>query len=42
MKPERWNEIERLFHNALDAEEGRRGAVLEESCAGDEDLRREV
>src|SRR6266852_9480639 len=42
MKPERWNKIESIFHKALDAEEGRRGAVLEESCAGDEDLRREV
>src|SRR5450631_514996 len=42
MKPERWNKIESIFHKALDADEGRRGAVLEESCAGDEDLRREV
>src|SRR6266851_5319779 len=42
MKPDRWNKIESIFHKALDAEEGRRGAVLEESCAGDEDLRREV
>ena len=42
MKPERWNEVERIFHKALDAEESRRGAVLEESCAGDEELRREV
>src|SRR6266851_4731649 len=42
MKPERWNKIESIFHKALDAEESRRGAVLEESCAGDEDLRREV
>ena len=42
MKPERWNKIESIFHKALDAEEGRRGAVIEESCAGDEDLRREV
>jgi hypothetical protein len=42
MKPERWNKIESIFHKALDVEEGRRGAVLEESCAGDKDLRREV
>src|SRR5450432_2310212 len=42
MKPERWNKIESIFHKALDAEEGRRGAVLEESCVGDEDLRSEV
>jgi serine/threonine protein kinase/Tol biopolymer transport system component len=42
MRAERWQKIESIFHKALDAEEGRRGAVLEESCAGDEALRREV
>src|SRR5437867_616109 len=42
MKAERWQKIESIFHKALDAEEGRRGAVLEESCAGDEALRHEV
>jgi serine/threonine-protein kinase len=42
MKPERWGKIESIFHRALEAEESRRAAVLEESCAGDEDLRREV
>src|SRR5713226_283359 len=42
MKPERWGRIESIFHKALEAEDSRRAAVLEESCAGDEDLRREV
>src|SRR5260370_22152987 len=42
MKPERWGRIESIFHKALEVEETRRAAVLEESCAGDEDLRREV
>src|SRR5246500_5274408 len=42
MKPECWGRIESIFHKALEAEESRRAAVLEESCAGDEDLRREV
>ncbi len=42
MNPERWGRIESIFHKALDAEESRRAAVLDESCAGDEDLRREV
>src|SRR6266478_3855322 len=42
MKPELWNKVESIFNKVLDAEEGRRGAVLEESCAGDEDLRSEV
>jgi hypothetical protein len=42
MKPERWRKIESIFHKALEAEESRGAAVLEESCAGHEDLRREV
>ena len=42
MERERWGRVESIFHKALDAEESRRAAVLEESCAGDEDLRREV
>jgi eukaryotic-like serine/threonine-protein kinase len=42
MKPERWSKIERIFHKVLEVDESRRGAVIEESCAGDEDLRREV
>ena len=42
MKPERWRKIESIFHKALEADESRRGSVIEESCAGDEVLRREV
>jgi serine/threonine-protein kinase len=42
MKPERWIKIESIFHKALVADESRRGSVIEESCAGDEALRREV
>jgi serine/threonine protein kinase/Tol biopolymer transport system component len=42
MKPERWSKIESIFHKALAADESRRGSVIEESCAGDEALRREV
>jgi eukaryotic-like serine/threonine-protein kinase len=42
MKTERWERIESVFHKALEAGESRRAAVLEETCAGDEDLRREV
>ena len=42
MKPERWSKIESIFHKALEADESRRGSVIEESCAGDEVLRREV
>ena len=42
MKPERWKKVESIFHKALAADENRRGSVIEESCAGDEELRREV
>jgi Tol biopolymer transport system component len=42
MTPERWNKIESIFHKALEVDESRRGSVIEESCAGDESLRREV
>ena len=42
MEPERWREIGRLYHAALEREEGQRTAFLKEACAGDEDLRREV
>src|SRR6202167_2108392 len=42
MKPERWSKIESIFHKALEASESRRSSVIEESCAGDEELRREV
>ena len=39
MQPERWRQIEQLFHSALKVEESRRAAFLEEACAGDEGLR---
>jgi eukaryotic-like serine/threonine-protein kinase len=42
MEPERWKRIESIFHAALEADEGERAAILEDSCAGDESLRREV
>jgi serine/threonine protein kinase/tetratricopeptide (TPR) repeat protein len=42
MQPERWRRVEELFHSALNVEEGRRVAFLEESCAGDPDLRIQV
>ena len=31
-----------IFYKALEAHESQRGSVMEESCAGDEELRREV
>ena len=42
MNPERWQRIEELYHAALEREESQRAGFLEEACAGDEALRREV
>ena len=42
MRPERWQQIEKLYHSALKQEVNRRTAFLKEACAGDEDLRHEV
>jgi Tol biopolymer transport system component len=40
--PGRWQQIERLFHDALERPLEQRAAFLDHSCAGDESLRREV
>jgi serine/threonine protein kinase/Tol biopolymer transport system component len=40
--PRRWQQIERLFHDALERPLEERAAFLDHSCAGDESLRREV
>jgi eukaryotic-like serine/threonine-protein kinase len=42
MDPERWKQVEELYHAALECEESRRAAFLAEACAGDEGLRRRV
>src|SRR2546425_120949 len=42
MTRERWKEIERLYQAALEREPDDRAIFLEEACAGDEALRREV
>ena len=42
MNPERWGRVESIFQKALEADENRRSSVIEESCAGDAELRREV
>ncbi len=39
---DRWRQVEDLFHRALEREEPERAAFLDEACAGDEALRREV
>ncbi|MBL8231484.1 MAG: protein kinase [Bryobacterales bacterium] len=42
MTPDRFQQIERLFHAALDQPESARAAFLEAACAGDAELRREL
>ncbi|HSE33174.1 MAG TPA: LpqB family beta-propeller domain-containing protein [Pyrinomonadaceae bacterium] len=42
MDEDRWQRVEKLYHAALEQESGARTAFLFQSCAGDEELRREV
>src|ERR1044072_7616112 len=42
MTPERWQQIDGLFKQALECEADRRSALLDEACAGDASLRSEV
>ena len=42
MNPERWRQISQLYHGALERGPNQRAAFLNDACAGDEALRREV
>ncbi len=42
MATERWQQIDQLFHAALERPAAARAAFLDEACAGDEALRREI
>jgi eukaryotic-like serine/threonine-protein kinase len=42
MKAERWQQIDKLLERALELEPSQRRSFLDEACAGDEELRREV
>jgi len=42
MKPERYKEIERLYHLARECTPEQREAFLRRACDGDEELRQEV
>ncbi len=42
MKAERWRQVKELLYAALECEAARRGAFLDASCNGDQELRREV
>jgi hypothetical protein len=40
--PDRWGQVEKICSKALDLPAGERASLLDEACAGDPDLRREV
>ena len=42
MQPERWEQINQLFHSALERDSSERAAFLSQACAGDDSLREEV
>ena len=42
MTPERWAQIEELFHRAAECKPGRRISLLDEACRSDPELRRQV
>jgi serine/threonine protein kinase/tetratricopeptide (TPR) repeat protein len=42
MEPERWKEVERIYHAAMQREAGERSAFLDQASAGDPGLRVEV
>ena len=42
MTPERWQQVNELFHSALEREPSQRAAFLNQACAGDHELRKEV
>ena len=39
---ERWQQMEKLYHAALELEPRERSRFLEEACRGDDDLRRKI
>jgi eukaryotic-like serine/threonine-protein kinase len=42
MKAERWEQIERIYHSALEHKPNQRAAFLQEACGCDEALRQEA
>ncbi len=42
MNAERWREVDRLYHSALEREPGERAPFLAQACQGDEELRWEL
>ena len=42
MTSERWSQIEKLYHAAVELDAALRSDFLDRACAGDEALRREI
>lgn len=42
MSPERWRQIEKLYHSASERDPSQRSAFLDEACRGDQELRAEL
>jgi hypothetical protein len=42
MTPERWRQVEEIYHSAMEREKSQRVAFLKEACGGDEELRCDV
>ncbi len=42
MKPEHWQQLDTLFHSALQRDRGERAVFLDEACGGDKSLRKQV
>ena len=42
MNPERWRQIERIYHGALEQDSVRRESFVAQACESDDELRREV
>src|SRR5262245_21716205 len=42
MSPDRWQQVQELYHAALELEPNQRSAFVKENCDGDEAVRREV
>jgi eukaryotic-like serine/threonine-protein kinase len=42
MKPESWQQLDQLFHSALERQPSERAAFLDEACGGDDTLHKQV
>ena len=42
MNPERWRQVEQIYHSTKDRKPGERSSFLVKACEGDDELRREV